>query len=365
MEQATNEHTDIKFYLSSRDTWQAMYEDCLAAKKSIEFEQYILMNDPLGKQFMQMFADKAKQGVAVRLLLDKVGSRSQYYSPMVKEIKKNGGEVYFYNPIRWLNLLFPKTWFPRNHTKTLLIDSRVAYTGGVCIAEYMKTWRDTQARFTGSLAEQVQREFQYVWGKISKRLKVKRNYSDRNKKVKNLFRYVVHLPKIQSNPVYKELLSQIRAAEKEIYLVSPFFLPPIRLRRALYKAIRRGVKVQVMGSDKTDVPVADRVAHSYYPRFLRRGIKIYIYKTTILHAKYAVVDDRWATIGSTNLDYLSLLRNREANIITEHPETIAELKKHFHNDLINCIEIGPDYWYNAPVLYRLIGYLFRPFRKIL
>ncbi len=356
-------NADIKFYLSAGEAWEAMYQDCLNAQESIELEQYILNNDEIGKRFVKLFVQKAKQSIPVRLILDKVGSSSMVSSPEIKELQDHGGEVFFYNPITWLHIFLPHTWYPRNHIKTMLIDSKIAYTGGVCFAAFMANWRDTQARFTGALAKQAKEDFERLLEQLRERKKLRRFI--RNRRKGSWLRYVVSRPQLGANPIYKEILGQIYKAEKKVCMVSPYFMPPFRLRRALRLAVRRGVKVQIMMSEKTDVALADCVSYSYFPQMLRAGVEILLYKKSVLHAKYTVVDGTWATIGSTNIDYLSLMRNREANLIIDQIPVAAELQSHFDRDVPDCIEVTNSFYESLPPHIKLAGFLGRFFRKIL
>jgi cardiolipin synthase len=168
-----------------------------------------------------------------------------------------------------------------------------------------------------------------------------------------------HLDVLWPDPIYRELIQEINGAKKTVYLATPYFLPPYRLRQALRWAIRRGADVRVLMSARTDVPLADHVSHSYFPKLLRNGIRIFLFQNTVMHAKYTIIDGRWATIGSTNLDYLSLLRNREANVVTTHEETVAEISRQYEKDLENCIEVDMQYYRNILPHYKIIGRLGR------
>lgn len=352
----------IRFYLDPASTWEAMLQDCAAAKESIDFEQYILNNDEIGQRFLKLFADKAAQGVQVRLLLDRVGSRSVYDTPLVKEIIQNGGDVHFYGGRSWLNIFVPWKWFPRNHTKVMLIDNRIVYIGSVCVEADMTGWRDTQMRLDGTLADDVKTEFQLTWNNVQERKRRKVYYAS---PVDKVWRYAVHQPRMLPNPIYRELLRKIRKATTEIILVTPYFVPPWPLRLALRKAVRRGVNVNIMMSEKSDVAIADEVARSYFPALLRHGINIFLYQKSLLHTKYAVIDNSWATIGSTNMDYLSLLHNREANVITSDHTTIDTLQTHFQNDLKECCKVDVAYWHALPVMIKIIGFIGRIMRRFL
>lgn len=354
----------ITFYSSPRSAWDAMYADCLKATSSIEFEQYILMDDAAGQPLLSLFAEKARQGLNVRLMIDGVGSRGLLFSPMVEEIRKAGGRVYFYNLMGWKHIFGKEKWFPRDHNKTMLIDGRIAYIGSVCVSEEMQDWRDMHVRLLGPTVEEVREDFNHLWQQAARKIGIpfgKPGLARRHRPQ----RYVVSQQLFRPGQLYRELVAEIRKARSHVYLVTPYFLPPWHLRRALRAAAKRGVDVRIMRSEKTDVPFADYVSHSYYPRFLRLGMRIFHYTRTVLHAKYAVIDDNWATIGSTNMDYLSLIRNREANLIFRDAATVAAIKGHFDRDMLDCREAGMTYYYEIPLFQKIIGYLGRGMRRVL
>jgi cardiolipin synthase len=353
---------DVRFYTTPFQTWDAMLEDCRAATRSIEMEQYILADDAIGHAFLDLFLEKLRSGVAVRLLLDRIGSRDVHGSVRIKNIVEAGGQVRFYNPPNMSDFFTPTRWFPRNHTKTLLIDSEIAYIGGVCLEAPMADWRDLQIRFTGPAVAPIEARFSLE--RIKWRTRAK-NWVRRDVDAGLPLEYVVHRPHLGPNPIYRRLVRAIRNAKTSVRLVTPYFLPPYGLRRAMRLAARRGVKVQVMMSKETDAIIADCVSHSYFPWMYRNKIGISLFTATMLHAKYAIVDDSWATIGSSNLDYLSLKHNREANVIIRDPAIIRKLHGQFDADLKDCIEADKDYWHNLPLLHRMLGYLGRAMKKIL
>lgn len=348
----TTNATQLDFYYRTSDAWEAMYADCQKAETSIEFEQYILLDDEAGRPFLELFAEKARAGVKVSLLLDPIGSLGIAQTDSFKKIIEAGGKIDFYNRMGIANLFLPDTWYPRNHSKTLLIDEQVGYVGSVCIAETMRDWKDFHVRFTGGLAKDVAHAL--------------RNRSQHAEMPNDKpFRYIFSRPHHRHNPLYEELLIQIFQARKEICLVSPYFLMPRRLRRSLFAAAARGVKVHVMISEKTDVKIADFVTRSYFRKLLKHGVRISLYTDGMLHAKYVAIDNDWATIGSTNMDYLSLLHNREANILIRDPATVEKIQAHFLEDLRECQEVTLEYCRRIPILQRMAGILGRPLKRIL
>ncbi len=360
--------TALSFYPATAMAWEAMYRDCEKAQKSIDVEQYILQDDATGKAFLELFLKKAREGVAIRLIFDTVGSRKIMSSPLVKEIQGAGGRVHFFNRLGWRNLFMPSTWFPRTHTKTLLVDEAVAYTGSVCIDSSMQNRRDMHIRFTGPLVKDVRDVFARHWKKPFKKSAKNGMPSSATPFTvppEKKFRYITSAPWLRPNPIYKELLQEIEDAKENICLVTPYFLPPRRLQKALFRAVRRGVDVRIMMGEKSDTRLADHVSHTYFPRLLKHGIRIFLYPQTVLHAKYAIIDMNWATIGSTNLDYLSLHKNREANVIFKDKEAISRLKSYFEQDILSCIPVDQAFYDHIPFVYKFIGYAGRLIKKVL
>lgn len=353
--------TKLQFFSRTGDAWEAMYADCLKAEKSIEFEQYIIRDDEVGHRFLKLFRDKAKSGVMIRLLLDRIGSRSLYHSKLVQDVVEAGGAVNFYNPIGWINIFAPATWFPRNHTKTMLIDNTICHIGSACLADYMADWRDLHARITGTLVSEIGKDFSYIWKHAANQKCTRPNIYDDDPD----FSYIVAKPRLTPSPIYRELLSQIRKSKKTIHIATPYFLPPYGLRRALRRAANRGVDIKVIYSDHTDVQLAVHTSRTYFPKFLREDIRLFSYKRTVYHAKYTIIDGTWGTMGSANLDYLSLLRNREANILIAHAETVKELEAQFAQDMKYCEEIPHDFWQHVPLRLKIIGYIGRIFKRML
>lgn len=350
-------HT-CEFFLTTEDAWDAMYEDCKQAKTSIELEQYIFENDSLGSKFMELFIRKARENVKVILICDKFGSRKLTSSPLIKDLVKAGGHVYFYHPLRFWHIITPWWWFPRIHTKTLLIDSEIVYTGGVCIAERMRHWRDTQVRLTGPVISDVREAFDV----IEKKYFFRKFFPYRKDKNPGNFYYLQNWSPFSAYEIYKELVTRISHAQKYIYITSLFFVPNRQFLNLLKDACARGVEIKLIVPEHSDLFPADWVYTSYIPKLLGSGVNIYHYRKSVIHCKTMVIDDEWATVGSTNMDIISFFYNREANIITTDKEAIAELKQHFNKDLENCIEIDREAWKNIPLWKKIIGYAGRLFK---
>lgn len=349
-------------YLSPREAWDAMYQDCLHAEQSIEMEQYILENDPVGQRFVKLFINKALQGVKVFLLCDRYGSASFYGSALIQQLRDSGAMVCFYRDITLVDYLRPKRLFPRTHIKTLLVDSQIAYTGGVCIAERMKDWRDTQIRITGPVVTRVRELFDHT------KLLVRRQRRPRVARVierNGEFFYLQSNPVLSWHVIYKELVQAISLAQKYVYITTPFFAPNRRFRNLLRRAPAKGVKVMLLVPEQSDVLLADWMFLSYAQRLLKAGVRVFRYQRGVVHSKTVVIDDKWATIGSTNMDVLSFFCNREANLVTQNPDAVDELKQQFLLDLQNSHEMTLEDIANEPFYKTAIGYLLRSVKSLL
>jgi cardiolipin synthase A/B len=345
-----------QFFLSTDAAWEAMYGDCALAKESIELEQYILGRDALGRRFMELFTEKAASGVKVFVICDKFGSLKLFGSSLVRRFRKKGGHFYFFNPITRWNIITPWRWFPRTHMKTLLIDSSVAYVGGVCMAQRMSGWRDTQMRIRGPAVEYVRRAFAAIEHGLT-----------HHKKPEPVgappegcdFRYLLNQSKHATNRIYQELVAAIDRARRYVYISTAFFVPHRSFFDLLRRACQRGVEVILLVPQRSDTVLADWVCLSYCDRLLEEGVRVYHYQGRVLHCKTAVIDDEWATMGSMNLDVISFFHNREANLIITDPVAIGELKLQFHTDLSHSIEFTVDSWKRLPVWKQLAGCLAR------
>lgn len=350
------------YFLCPKDAWDAMYADCAAAKTSIHYEQYILENDEAGQRMMQLFIEKARQGLKVFIVCDQFGSASLKHSPLVEELKRVGGEFHFYHPVTWLDMLLPWRCFPRTHVKTLLIDSAITYVGGVCVAQRMRDWRDTKMRLTGPIAAHIHDAFDQLASRIAHPRRRREKIS--SPIGSDSFRYVLNRPLRYRHAVYQEIVQAIADAQQYISITTAYFIPNHKFFRLLEDACVRGVEVRILLPGKSDVFFADLICLSYFPRLMRAGVKLFYYQPTVLHSKSAVIDDVWATIGSTNFDLLSFFHNREANVILTEPGSIAQLRQIFADDLQDSIEITPDIWKRIPLWKKLLGYAGRSLKIV-
>jgi cardiolipin synthase len=355
--------TTWQFYTTPKDAWQAMYDDCAHATESIEFEQYIMQNDVLGIRFMELFVEKLKAGVKVTMLCDALGSITMINSRHANLFIEEQGNIHFYHPVGIRHFRRIMQWFFRDHRKILIVDSHIAYTGGVCFMQSMENWRDTHIRITGPVVTEVQNAFRSLWNKIHHR----KHRTPIHRVLHHVdgFHYYTSNPRFKKNIIYDYLLDAIINAKQYIYLTTPYFVPSSYFFRKIRQAAERGVEVILVIPHHMEFPLVYFVAESYLGKALQSGIRVFRYQKNHLHCKTIISDDNWATMGSLNLDYLSFYRNLEANLIIKDKVAIAALKQHFMQDLEESSELSYGEWCHRPLWQKILGYTGRVFKKLM
>ncbi|MEI8361299.1 MAG: phospholipase D-like domain-containing protein [bacterium] len=351
-----------QFYTTSADAWHAMISDIEKAQISIDLEQFVFAHDQVGHQFIEILKHKALKGVKVRLILDSAGSFAIYNSGHVKELQTAGVQINFYNPISPWRVRNIFSWYWRDHRKILLIDGKLGYTGGVGLEKQMEKWRDTEVRFSGGVVREAQYVFNRMW-QITSDGKFKRFRLEKYKN--NEMRFITNSPHFRQRFYYRRLIRAIRKAQNYVYLTTPYFIPNQRLTFTLARAAKRGVDIRLITPKQSDHPIVDLARNSYYTLAMRAGIKIYHYEGETLHAKTVVIDDNFATVGSSNLDNLSLLFNYEANLVSINHGFVAELKDHFVNDLLNSTLLDRFEWQKRSKVIKFIEFLTWPFHSLM
>lgn len=350
-------------YTTANEAWEAMYADCATAKESILLEQYIFTQDEIiGQRFAYLLMQKAAEGVDVKILLDAAGSFKLYHSGIPKLLRESGAEIIFFKPIK-LHLAYKiNAWFFRDHRKMLVVDGKIGHVGGVGINGRMKNWRDTHVRITGEVVSEIEEAFYNLRARTLDR--TTRRYP-RRKDFDKTFHFVTNSPHYRRRYLYQSLVENIRSARKSIYITSPYFIPDIRIFRLLRLASKRGVDVRIITPLLSDHMLVDLASYSYFGLALRSGARVYTYIDQVLHAKSILIDESWASVGSSNLDNLSLLFNYEGNIISTDKKFVSELVKHFHQDTAHSLEILRHQWRHRPLWQKIAEVLTWPFHKIL
>jgi cardiolipin synthase A/B len=329
-----------------REIYKSMLKDIENAKRSIYLETYIYDNDEIGKKFTRVLLKKAKEGIKISILIDAFGAGNtkgilsktlklkksfgvasgvdlDYFS----EIIKYGGNVRFFREIRYVLRLFGQN-HERNHRKLLIVDDKISYLGSANITMDCIDWRELVLRSEGPIARDLISSFTDHWnlaGKVTK------------KKIKLIlhkgFEIIQDLPSDAKMITADRYIRLIRSAKKEILIETPYFVPPIRIRQALARAVERGVKVKILLPCKSNYQVLDIIRNRYLGRLFRKGIEINYYTPSPLHSKLLIVDDKFFILGSSNLDYRCLIHQYEINLLGRDKMIISKLKEFYDSGL--------------------------------
>jgi cardiolipin synthase A/B len=355
--------TKWTLYSKNEDAWSSMLADCAKAEKSISLEQFIFVADDFGQRLINICAERAKAGVKVRFLWDAAGSFTFWGSGIAEDLREKGVSLIFWRTLipGYFKIPSLRSWFLRNHRRTLVIDGKIGYTGSICMSDRMKNWRDTNARLEGLVVKQMENTFNRMW----ERARHSRDLPKHLRITDCEFRYVTNYPAPGRRHIYKELLKAVRRAKKYIFITTPYFVPTHRMTRALKLAARHGITVKIILPEKSDYYTVDLGARSYFNTLLESGARIFLYHGNMIHSKTTVIDGEWATVGTMNLDNISMLYNFEANIITTNTEFAHELESHFATDLTESKEVVLNEWHNRFFIEKIPEILIRFVRKFL
>lgn len=351
--------TSWKLYTSNEETLASMIEACEHAKETIELEQFIFVTDEFGNKLIDVCARKAQQGVKVRFVWDAAGSFSLFGAEIIEDLKKKGIELVFFKT------LFPdffdvpnyKSWYFRNHRRGLIIDKRIGFTGSICIYEKYKDWRDTNVRVEGPVVEDMHRAFERMWDRAHLRKLPKIKHE---KPSDHEFMYITNNPIPRNRRLYNHVVEAIRHARKYIYITTPYFVPTHRLARVLKLAAHRGVDVKIIMPEWSDHPFVDLSARTFFTGMLEAGVKIYFYKgPTMLHTKTMVIDGDLASVGTLNMDNVSLLYNFEANLVSTNAKFAEELAAHFVFDMSQSKELTLGEWKSRYWVLKFAGFFIK------
>ncbi|MDI6743217.1 MAG: cardiolipin synthase [Smithella sp.] len=343
-------------------SYAAMFAAIRSAKDHINLETFILEDDEIGKKFTDLLLQKQKEGIQVNIIYDSMGSITTSES-FFKRLRDGGIQVVEFNPVsphkgrlEWL-MVNP------DHRKILIVDGKVAISGGVNISNVYSTrlsgrkkvkgeplpWRDTDIQIEGPAVAEFQKLFLDTWSKQDGPELSKPNYYPELKEAGNaLVRVVGSTPGTDNRITFIVYVAAITFAERSIYLTNAYFVPDKQILKAFTDAAGRGVDVKIMLPSNTDSQIVLNAARHNYSELLEAGVKIYERRNVVLHAKTAVIDGVWSTVGSTNLDSLSLLSNDEVNAVVLSREFAVEMERMFANDLAQSDQIELDKWEQRP-----------------
>lgn len=348
-------------------TMAAMMKAISAAQDHINLETYIFDQDEVGIQFAELLMARQRAGVQVHVIYDAVGTISTPQA-FFDKMRDAGIHLLAFNPVNPLKLVGPWKINSRDHRKILVVDGVVAFTGGVNISStYANSslfrsksrrnakvgWRDTHIQIEGPAVAALQWEFLNNW---ASRKPTELSDSNFFPPLVNMGNKLVRI--VASEPggdqeIYKAYLLAIGSARKSVYITSAYFVPDAQVVKALGDAAARGVDVKLILPGVQENGLAFFAGHSFYSTMLARGVKIFHMQIAVLHAKTAVIDGMWSTVGSTNLDARSFLHNHELNAVVLDQEFGLAMEGAFTDDLHYSIEITVEEWAQRPFKNRL------------
>jgi cardiolipin synthase A/B len=354
---------------AGRETFPAMLSAIRAAQSHVHLEMYILRGDRIGTEFKLALVERAKFGVHVRLIYDSLGSFG-LPAGYLAELLEAGVETVEFHPVapwraRWgLNR--------RDHQKILVVDDHVGFTGGINIGdEYVPVeeggggWHDLDVSVEGPAVFDLARLFRSTW--------IKNGGAPFPEPAMPRIDPAAHAPsalvQVISNArlrtrfqMRRAYLHAVRRADRRISIMNAYFIPERRLRREFTRAARRGVDVRLIVPESVDVTAVYYATRYLYTRLLRGGVRIFEWQERMMHAKSAVIDGVWSTIGSYNLDRRSLLHNLEVGLIIIDRGTGETLDAQFEIDLSKCREVELSEWERRSAWHKLLEWCFFQFR---
>jgi cardiolipin synthase A/B len=357
-------------------TYRAMLEAIASARRHIDMETYILQDDETGRRFADALIAKRREGVRVNLLYDSVGTLDTP-KEFFERLKAEGIQLVEYNPINPAQAKAGWDVNERDHRKQLIVDGEVALLGGINISGVYsggsfkdrprKTgkdgkpdakslpWRDTDLRIEGPVVAEFQKIFLDTWGQQNGPPLQAEDYAPRpprQAKGRQVVRAIASSPRDTDSAIYQTLMSSIAHAEREIWITTAYFVPDPQLLDALKEAARRGVDVRLILPRHSDVPLVLSAGRRHYGELMRAGVKLYERRAVLLHAKTAVIDGVWSTVGSTNLDWRSFVHNQELNAVVLGAEFGGQMKAAFERDLSSSDPVTLEAWQNRPLKQR-------------
>lgn len=359
-------NNSVTLLMSGQEKFDDMFQAIRQARSSVHLEYFNFRNDSIASLLFRLLAQKAKEGVEVRALFDGFGNDSNN-RPLkrkhLKQMRSVGIEIYEFDPVNfpWVNHVFH-----RDHRKIVVIDGKIAYTGGMNVADYyingtevVGEWRDMHCRIEGDEVNTLQKIFLRMWNKVTGQnvygAKYYRGYHGADYITglkpdtcctagKKMVGIINREPRVTNKIIRKFYTNAINEAKDSIKLVNPYLTLNNTLKRALRNAVKRGVKVEIMVSAHSDIPLTPDCVFYNVHNLMQHGVDVWIYKKGFHHTKIIMVDGRFCTVGSANLNARSLNFDYEENAVIIDPCTTKELNDMFEKDKVESFKLTEETW---------------------
>ncbi len=344
-------HNEVQLIMSGKDKFDLLFEDIRQAKSSVHLEYFNFRNDSIASLLFDLLREKRKQGVEVRALFDGFGNDSNN-QPLkkrhIKSLRADSIDIHEYDPVRfpWVNHIWP-----RDHRKIVVIDGHIAYTGGMNVADYyivgtkqVGEWRDMHCRIEGPVVNELQDIFARIWQKVTKeQLNDEKYYQAKDKGDKMVG--IANREPNRTNKIMRQFyISALDDAQDSIKIINPYFTLTPSVKKAIHRAIKRGVKVDILVSAKSDIPLTPDAVFYNVHKLMKKGANIWLYQPGFHHSKIMMVDGRFCTVGSTNLDARSLRYDYEVNALIINKQVTQELQDMFMRDTRKSVLLTPEEW---------------------
>ncbi len=336
---------DVQLLRDARQNYPDWLDAIRNAKQHIHFECYIIHDDDAGETFAEALIEKAREGVAVRLIYDWMGGFGKTSRHFWKRLRSAGVEVRCYNPPR---LDSPFGWLSRDHRKMLAVDHEVGFITGLCVGRMwvgqpdknLQPWRDTGVEIRGPAVADIEHAFAQVWSMLGQAIPDQELSGTRVSAGDVKLRVVATVPATAGLFRLDQLIAAL--AKEKIWLTDAYYAGTTPYVRALTAAARDGVDVRLLVPNATDIPLIRLMSRAGYRPLLEAGVRVFEWNGTMIHAKTAVADSRWARVGSTNLNVASWLGNCELDAVIEDDTFARQMEEMYLQDLENATEIVLD-----------------------
>ncbi len=357
-------NTNTEFFNDIIFKYQNLKEDLKKAKNYIFLEFFILAEGKMLDEIYQILKEKGNNGVKIYIIYDDVGSKPTF-SNKTKEKFKNieNLRIKTYAPF---GNRFSLTMNYRDHRKIVVIDGIIAYCGGDNLAdEYIHEkqrfgfWRDNALKIEGEAVEGFVRMFLEMWYMTCKEKLSLEQFINKEQNIKNdnLVMPYADGPTYLEHPSYSLFLNLIASARETIYISTPYFIIDQEFINALCRALYNGVKVIIMTPSIPDKKSVYYLTREHYKDILKNGGKIYEFSPGFNHAKNIIIDNKYAFVGTVNIDYRSFFLHFECGVVLMHNKCIEEIKNDFENTLLKCEDITKEKWNKRPIYQRIIAFL--------
>jgi len=334
---------EVKLLMSGKEKFADMFEAIRQAKSSVHLEYFNFRNDSIAGLLFDILREKRKEGVEVRAVFDGFGNDSNN-QPLkkshLKALHEDSIEIYEFDPIRfpWVNHIWP-----RDHRKIVVIDGKIGYTGGMNVADYylvgteqVGEWRDMHCRIEGPAVNELQDIFIRFWEKLTKEKLTDKKYFQAKEAGDKMVGIATREPHTTNKIMRQFYISALDNAKDSVKIVNPYFCPTSSVIKALKRCAERGVKMDIIMSSRYDVPLVPDVVYYNLRKLMKRGARIWRYRPGFHHSKIMMVDGKYCTVGSTNLDARSLRFDYEINALIIDKDITRQLDEKFIEDTKQC-----------------------------